>query len=303
MEGRTVQQLFRQITLSREKSDDLETQSQSVAQQATYNKRLKFIQLLFDLKPEAVASFPGIESYCDYLEHDAFQPLMGPTFGLIWDLISCAIPKEIADCWDWSLAVLQVLQSEQPEISVRDILQRLGEQRESSKQKQGPDQDKNYLYIAIFGVLCWSSLVVRPRLIFTDDVAPSLMCLPPYGFKSGNNNATHRTSDRYTRPILTAFRSFKQQHWGDQLDERVQGGAREAENLYEASLNIYSLQYFGHVTIQWVDTISEHLRFNPANRRLSLFRFPSFCALVAIHGDNVCSAIRGYVYTVTVASI
>ena len=54
------------------------------------------------------------------------------------------------------------------------------------------------------------------------------------------------------------------------------------------------MHYFGHVAIQWVDIISEHLRFNPANRRLSLFRFPAFCALLDIHGDKVCSMIRRY---------
>lgn len=293
-DGYTMRRLLQQITLSREKLEDLETQGQSAIQQVTYNKRLEFVQLLFDIKSEALTNFPGIESYCDYLEHDAFRPLMSPTFGLIWGLISCTNPKEIADCWDWSIAVLRVIQSEQPEISIHDILRRLEEQGWNSKQKLGRDQDKSYLYIAIFGVLCWSSLVVRPRLIFTDDVAPCLTCLLPHGFKSTNNFATHRTSDRCTRPILTTFRSFKLQHWGDQSDESIHGGAREMDSLYEASLNIYSLRYFGHVTIQWVDTISEHLRFNPANRRLSLFRFPTFCALFAIRGDNVCSAIRRY---------
>lgn len=136
--------------------------------------------------------------------------------------------------------------------------------------------------------------MMRPRLIFTDDEALNLTCLLSHGFKSANKSITHRISDTCMRPILTIFRLFKLQHWGDQSDERIQGETRETNSLYEASLNIYSLRYFGHVTIQWIDTISEHLRFNPANRRLSLFRFSSFCALLVIHGDNVCSAIRRY---------
>lgn len=289
-----MQRLLQQITLSREKSEDLETQGQSINQQVTYNKRLEFVQLLFGIKSEALVNFPGIESYCDYLEHDAFQSLMGPTFDLIWALISCTNPKEIANCWDWSLAVLQVTQSEEPEISIHDILRRLEEQGGNSKQNLGRNQDKSYLYMAIFGVLCWSTLAVRPRLTFTDDEAANLTCLLPQGFKSNKNSTTHRLSDRCMRPILTTFRSFKLQHWGDQSDGRTQGVSRETDSLYEASLNIYSLRYFGHVTIQWVDTVSEHLRFNPANRRLSMFRFPTFCALLAIHGDSVCSAIRRY---------
>jgi hypothetical protein len=291
-----MQRILQKVILSRKESEDLEAQSDSFIQRLAYNKRLEFIQSLFDVKSEVLANFPGIESYCDYLEHDAFQPLMDPAFGLIWELISCKNLKEITDCWDWSLAVLQVTQSEHPEISVHDISRHLEEQSGTSKKNLGRSQDKSYLYIAIFGVLCWSSLVVRPRLIFTDDVPPNLTCLLPNGIKSTKTSTTHRINDRCRRPILTTFRTFKLQNWGDQSDERTEGGSRprETDSLYETSLNIYSLRYFGHVTIQWVDTISEHLRFNPANRRLSLFRFPTFCALLATHGDNVCSAIRRY---------
>lgn len=289
-----MQRLLRQISLSRDESDDLEATGQSVIQQVNYNKRSQFVELLFDIKPSALTNFPGIQSFCDYLEDNAFRPLMDPTFGLIWGLISCTNPKEIADCWDWSFAVLKVLQLEQPGISIHDLFCRLREQSGKSKQNLGRDQDKSYFHIAIFGVLCWSTMMVRPRLIFTDNVAPNLTCLPPLEFKSTNITTTHRISDRCMRPILTIFRSFKPQHWGDQPDEIAQIEARETDSIYQASLNIYTLRYFGKVTIRWVDTISEHLRFDPANRRLSLFRFPTFCALLAIHGDNRCSAIRRY---------
>lgn len=290
----TMQRPLQQMTLPREKSEDLEKQGRSVIQKVLYNGRLEFIQLLFGIKPEVLGNFPGIESYCDYLEHDAFQPLTGARCDLIWDVISYTDSKKIADCWDWSLAVLQVAQSEQSDISIHDISRRLEEQGKNCKQNLGRDRDKTYLYMAIFGVLCWSSLVVRPRLIFTDDAVPNLTCLLPQGFKSTNSSTTHRLRDRCVRPILATFRSFKLQHWGSQSEQRTQYSSRETDSLYESSLNIHSLCYFGHVTIQWVDTISEHLRFNPANRRLSLFRFPTFCALLAIQGDNVCSAIRRY---------
>ncbi|KAJ5254130.1 hypothetical protein N7524_011310 [Penicillium chrysogenum] len=287
-------QRLQKVILSRENSDDLEAQSDSSIEKTTYNKRLGFIQSLFDVRSEVLANFPGIESYCDYLEHDAFRSLLDPAFGLIWELISRTNLEEITDCWDWSLAVLRVAQSEHPETSVHDIARRLEEQNGISKKNLGRDQDKSYLYIAIFGVLCWSSLVVRPKLIFTEDVPPNLTCLLPDGLKSTKGSTAHRIGDRCRRPIMTTFRTFRLQNWGDQSGERTEGGSRprETDSLYEASLNMYSLRYFGHVTIQWVDTISEHLRFNPANRRLSLFRFPTFCALLATHGDNVCSAIR-----------
>ncbi|KAJ3944324.1 uncharacterized protein N0V96_005850 [Colletotrichum fioriniae] len=39
-------------------------------------------------------------------------------------------------------------------------------------------------------------------------------------------------------------------------------------------------------TIQWVDTLSEHLKFNLVNRRLSIFRFPTFCVLSALRKEG-----------------
>lgn len=220
-----MQRLFQMIQ-SREKSEDVEAHGDRVIQKLAYNKRLEFIESLFDVNSEVLANFPGIESYCDYLEHDTFKPLMGPAFGFIWELISCTNLKEITDCWDWSLAVLQVTQSEHPEMSIHDISRRLEEQSGSSKKNIGRNHDNSYLYIAIFGVLCWSSLVVRPKLIFTDDVPPNLTCLLPHGLKSTKSSTTHRISDRCRRPILTTFRTFKLQNWGDQSDERTEGGSR-----------------------------------------------------------------------------
>lgn len=291
-----MQRLLQQMTISRKKSEDLESQADTVFQKLTYDKRMEFIRLLFDIKPEILTIFPGIESYCDYLEHTAFQPLMDPAFGLIWELMCCTKPTNITNCWDWSLAVLQVTQLEYQEVSIHDIAERLEEQRGSSKTNKGRVQDKSYLYIAIFGVLCWSSLVARPKMTFTEAVPPGFICLLPHDLKSTLKYPTNKLKDRCRRPLLTTFRAFKVQNWVDHSSQRMVDGSRlrETDSLYEASLNIYSLRYFGNVTIQWVDTINEHLRFNPANRRLSLFRFPSFCALLATHGDNVCPVIRRY---------
>lgn len=288
-----MQRLLRQMISSHEKTGDLETQHPAVVQQCSDLKRLEFVRLLFKIKIEALTEFPGIASYCDFLEREVFPSLIEPKFGLIWGLISCTTPKELGGCWEWTLAVLRVIQSEQSEISIHDILRRL-EQQENFKRDLGRDQDNSYLYIAIFDVLCWSSFMVRPRLIFPDDVALNLTCLLAHDFNPTNNPNAQRIKDKSMRPMLTTFRSLKQQHWGDRSDELKQDPLTETDSLYEASLNIYTLRYFGHVTIQWVDTISEHLRFNPANRRLSLFRFPTFGALLAIHGGNTCSAIRRY---------
>lgn len=132
---------------SREKSEDLEKQNRLIIQQVSYHKRLNFVQSLFKIKSQDLTYFPGVESYCDYLEREAFLPLMDPTFDSIWALISCTsctTPKNIAACWDWTLAVLRVIQSEQSEISVHDILQLLEQQGKNSKGSPKRSQNDSY---------------------------------------------------------------------------------------------------------------------------------------------------------------
>lgn len=134
-----MQRLFRQLISSREKSEDPEKQGQS--QLVSDHKRLEFVQSLFKIKPETFSNFPGIQSYCDYLKEEALPPLTGPKFASTWDLISFANPKEIAGCWDWTLAVLQVIQSEQSDISIHDMLRRLKQQGGNSERNCERDQD------------------------------------------------------------------------------------------------------------------------------------------------------------------
>ena len=287
-----MQRLLSRTTKDRKKPQDLEKQSQDTIQQVDYNKRLEFIQSLFGIKSEDLVYFPGVESYCDYLERDAFQPLMTPNFNLRGSLAACASSLQVSDGWDWCIAVLQAIRSEESDASIHDILCQLEGEAGSPRSSSGQRQEKHRLYLANFGVFCWASLVVRPRLVVEDGVGLNITCLLPDRAKPPKKPACGLRSDKYTRPVVTTFRSFKLQHWGDQLGEHAQNVSGETESLYVTSLNIYSLRYFGHVTIQWVDTVSEHLRFNPANRRLSLFRFPTFCALLAVHEENVSPTIR-----------
>lgn len=294
----TMQQLLSRMTFYRRESQDLEKQVQISVQRVVQDKRIEFVQLLFGLGSEDLMQFPGIKAYCDYLEKEAFQALMSPSFGSIQALMPCSSSLQVGDCWGWCIAVLQVLRSAHPETSIHDILRHLEEQSKLSQHDFDKRRDKSSLYLAIFGALCWASMMVRPRLVFEDGVGPYLTCLLPDGVKQPKHPQSQRLADRCMRPVVTTFRSFKQLHWPERSDEHTYGISRETDNLYAASLSFYSLRYFGHVTIQWVDTITDHLRFNPANRRLSLFRFPSFCAILAVHSNETCPAVRRYdIYT------
>ncbi|KAL8937278.1 MAG: hypothetical protein Q9216_004507 [Gyalolechia sp. 2 TL-2023] len=51
------------------------------------------------------------------------------------------------------------------------------------------------------------------------------------------------------------------------------------EELHVSVLNAHVLVMIGKATIEWSDLMSAHLSFNVSSKTLTLFRFPSFCAL------------------------
>lgn len=46
------------------------------------------------------------------------------------------------------------------------------------------------------------------------------------------------------------------------------------------------LESVGNVNIQWVDLVSQHMRFNPDTKVLSIFKFPSYAFLMAVAAIN-----------------
>ncbi|KAI0435544.1 hypothetical protein F4803DRAFT_545204 [Xylaria telfairii] len=56
--------------------------------------------------------------------------------------------------------------------------------------------------------------------------------------------------------------------------------------LYEASLNYFSLNTISRVKLVWVDTTTAHLAFNRSTRTLSLFKYPSLCAVQTLSAES-----------------
>ena len=50
-------------------------------------------------------------------------------------------------------------------------------------------------------------------------------------------------------------------------------------DLNTSILNAYALTKIGKLKIEWSELFSTHLMFNRNTRTISIFRFPSFCAL------------------------
>jgi len=67
----------------------------------------------------------------------------------------------------------------------------------------------------------------------------------------------------------------------DCLPRGVPETADQSNLLYLSSLNLSSLVNVGMVHIEWTDQLGSHLLFDPSLRTLKLFKFPSFCAIIA----------------------
>lgn len=64
-------------------------------------------------------------------------------------------------------------------------------------------------------------------------------------------------------------------------------GSSTSDTLFVSCLNFGTLSTLASIEIVWVDTISAHLNFDMINRKLFLFRFPSFCRLHATRNSVI----------------
>ncbi|KAK3379095.1 hypothetical protein B0T24DRAFT_694480, partial [Lasiosphaeria ovina] len=199
---------------------------------------------------------------------------LNPAYRNLWSTVNCPYPHGNIDCWPWVIAVAQVLKEEPDrEASIQDVWKRL------LQPGQLPIEDTSFAFVAIFGVLCWVTMTLCPTLSVDQLQAPACLTCKS---QTSSEEAPQQKLEKCRRPITALFRTFKPHAWGP---EPTTPTALD-ENLYEASLNYYSLNEFANISIGWVDTISDHLKFNPASRRLYLFRFPTFCILQAIHTEE-----------------
>ncbi|KAL8926614.1 MAG: hypothetical protein Q9172_001713 [Xanthocarpia lactea] len=93
--------------------------------------------------------------------------------------------------------------------------------------------------------------------------------------------------DIVRRPIPAVFNTLKRllflSRWQQPTDN---GWSDKSVTLYLSTVNYRSLQTIGKIRIRWVDDLSSHLDFDSATRGLSVFRFPTFCALNTLRNSR-----------------
>jgi hypothetical protein len=258
-------------------SEDVEMQQPPKQRRSAVvdNPRVTALECLFGLPREHVAMWPGAMAYCQYLEK-CFAPLLTEDYATVWSVIRTRKPKVQAECWQWFMAVTSAIQSLKSEdSSVEDIWDKMRPSTSEDNSTHPTAFEKITCLIAIFAVLCWGTMALQPRLNwdgFKD--SPCLMV------EQQRPNQPGLKIELVRRPLPALFRLFRRtmltSRWRTPIGST---GTDSSTALYVSSLNYASLNMIGKINVVWVDSISSHLDFNSANRQLSIFKFPSFCAL------------------------
>ena len=225
---------------------------------------------------DVLRAWPGVRGYCQYLER-SFEPLLGDEFECIWTVAGVQRPKRLVDCWSWFNAVNNTIRSMEERNTITDVLDEMKRSLVNTQLNSTISIDTNTCLIATFAVLCWSSMTLQPMLSVPDSGTPALWArrLSPLQQMS-------LKLDTARRPIVAAFRNFQRNQgdgrWRQPICDNTVG---QSSVLHVSTLTFHSLQTIGKIRLNWVDELSSHLDFESRTRTLSVFRFPSFCALTA----------------------
>ncbi|KAI9684530.1 MAG: hypothetical protein M1822_005618 [Bathelium mastoideum] len=241
------------------------------------------LQCLFALTEDQLRVFPGAIAYCEYLER-CFQPLLADEFAFLWAALGEERPYKSVQCWPWFSAVCNaVWKLKYEDSSIEDVWECLKLFPNYRNAVKPSERQLHACHVAIFSVLCWATMTLQPRLSWVNlnSGSPCLMV-----HQQGSDQPGLKM-DSVRRPIHAVFRQFHctmlTNRWKHPVNESTTHGSTV---LHVTSLNFASLSTIGKIRLQWVDNLTSHLDFDATNRCLSIFKFPSFCALNTLAAEN-----------------
>lgn len=264
---------------------------------------------MFAAPVDALEGWPGLSVFCANLENH-FRKLLNHRFTIIWILMGKSQPMSLDDIWHWCSVVFNVfdsLRTNGEEASIerafRELIRRAGIPARSISA-----QDRKSTILAMFAVLCWCSAALCPVLTVEDSAGADEDAIPATPAAQGLCLTARYSSQLYStrelgRPLCKMFFSFcGGEPAGDKgppsgADNRGVPASRanpSDDALYKSSLDYFSLYTIGKVRLKWVDTLTAHLAFDRSARTLSLYRYPSHCAINILHQGNP-STLRRFV--------
>jgi hypothetical protein len=290
--------LLRTRNKGQRRSEDVEMQHDSSHVQLWKERSVtQAMKALFGCSEEDLASWPGIASYCRYLDAcfratftGAFSPVLRVVEGLEPDSVRgwqafekvvkvvVARPDDSSSIEDIFLALTRVV----PTMSDDPLLSQVGVE--------------SACFVFVFAVICWSSMCLQPDL----SVRPSE---DQYILKvqQQRDEQAGLKLESVRRPVSAIFRHFQRTMPRTRWQQPV-GGVRPelSTNLGVPSLNLATLVTIGKIRLKWVDNITSHLDLDADNRLLSVFRHPSFCALNALRKDSMPPLLLGKVFRLSI---
>ena len=270
---------------TREPDNDIEMSEVNATR--NQQQRDNLIQKLFNLDNHTVQSWPGIHLYITYIE--AQIKLVEPArFEPLWRAMGHNLPPEVDDCLQIVALVATSCRQLPSRLSIDEILQTLlaaiqnpseshDDDVELATTIQNPSESHdNDVELAttnrqaIFTVIAWLTMLVRPSSKLSEA-----------GFnliieKKFESLQTSQPLDSSSYPVFSLLRGFGCMVPCESIERSK---TRDPSLLYTSNLNLFYLKTVGKVNIRWTYSLDSHLEFEQNSRTLSLFCFPTFCAL------------------------
>ena len=251
--------------------------------------RMAALQALFGFTSEQMRQVRELPTTTPWFRHleDCFQPFLTERYAGIWSTIGLSRPQAPSHCWALFRAVSSaVTKLDDAGYSIDDVCKSIKPSPDAGADADAEDEGLIMLadvhdecLIAVFAVLCWGNMILQPKLTWSD--AAAAPCLAIQQLPANHQGLK---MDFVRRPIPAVFRYFQRALARQQLTSKPAIG--ESTVLFVSTINYHSLRTIGKVRLEWVDNLSCHLNFDSRTRTLSVFRFPSFCAVATIATDR-----------------
>lgn len=204
------------------------------------------------------------------------------------DVLDNASRKIILLCYELSLVL-----REHGALSINRLVQKL-QARKVLRDNNGDEDRTPFTTVdttahgLVFCLIGWLSLLYIPAPSPSPAISANNTRSRELRIKIQSTRCRIRNNvpeELLSRPLDELFRSF-----GELLPKKDPTPASnlavytqqtdQERHLFEIShLNVATLKEMANMEIIWVDSISEHLEFDPTKPSLSLFRCPSFCKI------------------------
>jgi hypothetical protein len=234
-------------------------------------QKARFLEVVFGVTETTKCNWPGCHAYLNYIEEQllatgsaSFEPLL--------DKLGIARPATLADVLGFVCDIAAKFATRPQEgLSIDEILQLLLEEHKCQLAELDP-KEKMLSRQAIFRALSWLTMVFIAPTKLADGKFQMDVTVKHDGLR------VEQSMEIAKRPISILIRGFGQLLPStEQITSAIERS--QPDLLHATSLNFYSLKLIDKIRIEWTSSLGCHLMFSPLSRTLTLYRFPTFCAM------------------------